>query len=413
MKPLLPVDDLERYADAAVRVGVGLHKGDDLIVQCHPAHRELAVAIVESAYRAKARTVEINYADPFIRAAKLRSAPDDALGELTPWQAARARGAVKETTCSLLIAGEADPGALAGIPPERIAREQTAPLRRLRDVRAALRKGRRRWGIVAWPVPAWAEQVYPKLSSEGAQRKLARDLLWFMRLGPSDPPGLQGLREHLRTVQQRAKRLTRLNLQRLELRGPGTELSLALHPDTVWSGGGGRNAFGLAMAPNLPTEENFTSPEASATEGTFRCSRPLMYQGRLIEGIAGEFQGGRLVRLDAKRRSDRDWLAAFLGSIDGADRLGEVALVDRTSRIGQARRIFYNTLLDENAAAHIAFGSGFSHTRRQDPSARGRRGVNRARAHLDVMIGTDDLEATGIGARGRRVPLIVGGTWQV
>lgn len=413
VKPLLPPEDVTRYAEAAVKVGVGLRRGDDLVVQCQPAHRELAIALVEAAYRAGARTVEISYSDPLVRAAKLRTAPASVLGELTPWQIARARGTVKKTTCSLMIAGESEPGALEGIPPEKIALEQTAPLQRLPDVRAAVRKGRRRWGIVAWPVPAWAERVYPKLSSEAAQRKLARDLMSFLRLGPNDPPGVQGLREHLRTIHQRANRLTGLKLQQLELRGPGTELTLALHPDTVWSGGGGRSAFGLAMAPNLPTEENFTSPEASATEGTFRCSRPLMFQGRIIEGIAGEFQAGKLVRLKAKRSSDRDFLAGFLGSIAGAERLGEVALVDRSSRIGRARRIYFNTLLDENAAAHIAFGSGFSHTRKNDPKARGRRGVNRARAHLDVMIGTDDLEATGIGARGRRVPLIVEGTWQV
>jgi aminopeptidase len=138
-----------------------------------------------------------------------------------------------------------------------------------------------------------------------------------------------------------------------------------------------------------------------------------MFQGTLIEGISGEFRGGRLVKLEAKREADRDFLAGFLHSIDGADRLGEVALVDSSSRIGRSKRTYYNTLLDENAAAHIAFGSGFAFTRRKNEGERGRRGVNRARAHLDVMIGTDDLEATGIAARGRRVPLIRDGTWQV
>jgi aminopeptidase len=276
-----------------------------------------------------------------------------------------------------------------------------------------MRQGRRRWGIVAWPVPAWAERVYPKLSSEAAQRKLARDLLWFCRIGPDDPPGVEGLRRHLAALAARGRALTRLKLQRVELRGPGTELGVALHPDTIWAGGGGKNGFGIMQAPNLPTEENFTSPEATSTEGTFRCSRPLMFQGTLIEGLAGEFRGGRLVRLEAKREADRDWLAGYLHSIEGADRLGEIALVDSSSRIGRAKRTYYNTLLDENAAAHMAFGSGFAFTRRKKEGERGRRGVNRARAHLDVMIGTDDLEATGIAARGRRIPLIRDGSWQV
>ena len=138
-----------------------------------------------------------------------------------------------------------------------------------------------------------------------------------------------------------------------------------------------------------------------------------MFQGRLIDGIAGEFRGGRLVRLDAKRKADREFLAGFLYSIDNADRLGEVALVDSSSRIGRAGRIYYNTLLDENAAAHIAFGSGFENTRADHETNTARRGVNRSKAHLDVMIGTDDFEATGIGARGRRVPLISDGDWRI
>ena len=170
---------------------------------------------------------------------------------------------------------------------------------------------------------------------------------------------------------------------------------MALHPDTIWTGGGSTNYFGKRTAPNLPTEECFTSPIASATEGSFRCSQPLMFQGTLVEGISGEFQAGRLVRLEAKRKADRDFLADFLFAIKDADRLGEVALVDSSSRIGKAGRIYYNTLLDENAAAHIAFGSGFAHTRTNHQTSRAERGVNRSLAHVDVMIGTDDFEATG------------------
>jgi len=413
VKALLLPQELARYADAVVKVGLSIGPGDDLIVTCQPAHRELAVAIVEAAYRARARSVEVEYVDPFIRAAYLRSAPDKAIGYVTPWRAARVRASVKPDTATLLIAGESEPGALDGIPGTRLAADLTRPLQRFPDVRRASRQGKRRWGIVAWPAPSWAERVYPGVSSETAQRKLARDLLWFLRVGPKDPPGVQGLRVHLDAIAKRARRLTQLKLQQVELRGPGTKLTVALHPDTLWSGGGGKNFYGKRTTPNLPTEECFTSPEATSTNGTFRCSRPLMFQGRLIEDIAGEFRGGRLVRLKAKRAADRDFLSGFLGSIKDADRLGEVALVDRSSRIGQAQRIYYNTLLDENAAAHMAFGSGFPHTRKNHQQTTARRGVNRAKAHLDVMIGTDDFEATGIAARGRRVPLIVDGDWQV
>jgi aminopeptidase len=413
VKPLLPPHELARYADAVVRVGLSIGKDDDLIVTCQPAHSELAVALVEAAYRAKARSVEIDYVDPRVRAAYLKSAPDSAIGFVTPWRAARTRAGIKPGTATLLIAGESMPGALNGIPGERLAADATRPLKRFPDVRRAGRLGKRRWAIVAWPVPAWAEHVYPEVKVETAQRKLARDLLNFCRVGPNDPPGTTGLRQHLDLLQSRAKRLTRLKLQKVNVRGPGTDLTVTLHPDGLWTGGGGKNFYGKRTAPNLPTEECFTSPEASATEGTFRCSRPLMFQGRIIEGISGEFRNGRLTRLAAKGKANRDFLADFLFSIKDADRLGEIALVDRHSRVGQANRIYYNTLLDENAASHIAFGSGFPHTRMDHQTSKARRGVNRSQAHVDVMIGSDDLEATGIGARGRRVPLIADGEWQV
>jgi aminopeptidase len=410
---LLQPQELARYADAIVKVGIAVGRGDDLLVTCQPAHREFAVALVEAGYRAGARSVDIEYTDPLVRAAYLRTAPDESIGYVAPWRGARVRASVKPETATLWIAGEGEPNALNGVPGTRVAADMTRSVKRFDDVRRAARLGKRRWSIAAWPTESWAKAVFPKLGTEAAQRRLARDLLDFCRVGKSDPAGVTGLRHHLAELRRRAQRLTRLKLQTLELRGPGTDLSVALHPESLWLGGGYTNFYGKKTAPNLPTEECFTSPIAAATEGNFRCSQPLMFQGRLIEGISGEFRGGRLVRLDAKRKAERDFFADFLFAIKDADRLGEVALVDSSSRIGKAGRIYYNTLLDENASAHIAFGSGFAHTRLDHEKTNARRGVNRSDAHVDVMIGTDDFEVAGVGARGRRVPLIKDGAWQI
>jgi aminopeptidase len=410
---VLRPDELARYADAVVKVGLALGRGDDLMVTCQPAHREFAVAVVESGYRAGARHVEVEYADPLVRAAYLRTAPDKALGYVPSWRANRIRATVKPETATLYVAGEGEPGALANVPGKRLAADVTRSVKRFADVRRASQVGKRRWSIAAWPTSAWAETVYPKLGTDKGQRRLALDLMNFCRVGPDDPAGVDGLRDHLALLRRRAQKLSRLKLRRVELRGPGTELTVALHPDTLWSGGGRKNFYGKQTAPNLPTEECFTSPIAAATEGTFRCSQPLMFQGILVENISGEFRGGRLVRLDAKGNENRDLFADYIASIKDADRLGEIALVDSTSRIGKAGRIYCNTLLDENAAAHMAFGSGFSHTRTNHQSNRARRGVNNSDAHVDVMIGTPDFEATGIASRGRRVPLIADGLWQI
>ena len=408
---LLEPDALSRYADAAVRGSLRLRKGDLLVVRCHPEHRELALAVAEAAYGAGARFVDVRYDDPRLAAARLRHGPESALGVLTPWDRRRLRELVAPDAASLAITGEADPGVFDGIPDDRLSKDARLTGQAVRPFANASKAGKTRWGAVAWPTAAWAARVYPDAAPLEGQRRLAQDLLWFCRLGPDDPHGYEGWKRHIETVARRAKALTRLKLAELELRGPGTGLRFRLVPGTVWAGGQERNAYGHMVAPNMPTEECFTSPDAAATEGTFRCSRPLSFRGRVIDGIAGEFRRGRLARLEADREDDRDLLAAFLHSLPNADRLGEVALVDRTSRIGQSARTYANTLIDENAVSHIAFGSGFpSITRPRDGS---KRGVNKASFHLDVLIGTDELEATGTRANGRRVPLIRDGLWQI
>jgi aminopeptidase len=408
-KPLLPPESLARYADAIVLASLGIGEGDTLVVQGQPEHRELLVGLAESAYRAGARFVDTVTADPLVMRARLLYGSDDAIGAISPWARRRLREVAGPRGALLHIAGEGEPGYLDDVPPERIATdfarlsEQTAFLRRAHMNRRA------RWAIVAWPTDHWAAQVYPRLEPLRAKRRLARDLLHFCRLGDDDGRGASGWLKHLRTLSRRSARLTKLGLVRIELRGPGTNLELGLTGDTRWIGGPEELVDGRMLAPNIPTEEVFTSPDPRRTNGTFRCTFPLSFRGRLVHGLRGEFSNGRLVRLDADADADRDFVAAFLDTDRTGRRLGEVALVDASSRIGQARRVYYNTLLDENAAAHIAFGSGFNATRSELPA----RGINKSRIHLDVMIGSPKLEATGFSARGRRIPLIREGAWQI
>jgi aminopeptidase len=413
---LLEPQQLERYADAIVIGCLDLGRSDQLFVSCEPAHRELAVALADSAYRAGARLVEVLYDDAHVRAARLRHARDEDLGPVPPWSMQRLRESTMRDAASVTILGEADPGALEGIAPERISSDYRRRMEQTQPIRKQAQRGKRRWCGCAWPTEAWAALTYPDLDTLEGPRRLAQDLLSFCRLGPDDPPGFEGWERHTAKLAQRNEVLTELDLRGLELRGPGTSLDVKLVPRTRWLGGPRENAYGYVISQNFPTEENFTSPDARRTEGTFRCSRPLLFQQRIFEGIAGEFRGGRLVRLEASRDADRDVLASFLMSDrdPNAARLGEVALVDRSSRIGRTGRVYWNTLLDENAAAHMAFGFGFANTRLPDADGRvRRRQLNDANIHLDVMIGTDDFEATGIRADGSRVPLIADGEWQV
>ena len=408
-EPLLPPESLARYADAIVLACLGIATGDTLVVQGEPEHRELLVAVAESAYRAGARYVDVVTTDPLVMRARLLHGTDDALGALSPWSRRRYREAASPHGALAQITGDGEGGYLDNVPPERIATDYSRLAKHVDFFRRAQLNMRARWVIAGWPTDYWAGQVYPGLEPLKAKRRLARDLLRFCRLTDEDGKGTRGWREHLRTLSRRSARLTKLGLTRLELRGPGTELELGLAAGTRWLGGPETLVDGRILAPNMPTEEVFTSPDARRTNGTFRCTFPLSFRGRLIHGLRGEFSNGRLVRLDADSNDDRDFVAAHLDTDRPGRRLGEVALVDASSRIGQTGRIYYNTLLDENAAAHIAFGSGFGGTRAETPA----RGVNRSTIHLDVMIGSPELEATGFDARGRRIPLIHEGVWQI
>jgi aminopeptidase len=404
MKP----DELRRYAGMIVKGCIAFRRGDTLIVRL--AHRELAVALAEVAYATGAAAVEVEYEDNRVYAARIRHGADSALGRRTSWQRERIRALGTEHVAIVQVMGESELDAVADLPPERVA-EDSKRLGSGPEMARIRREGRLRGTICAWPTDEWAKRVYPELDPERGKRRLAQELLLFCRLGPKDPPGYTGWTQHLATLRRRATKLTKLDLKEVHVRDDGTDLRLKIAPYSMWRGGGEQDHWGRQIAMNVPTEECFISPDATATEGTFRCSRPRSFGGRVIENLSGEFRGGRLVRLKAKRESDRDWLARYLAAIPNAERLGEIALVDFSSRIGQTGRIYYNGLLDENAAAHMAFGSGFAKTRTVS-IAKKRYGVNRSKTHIDVMIGTDALNADGITQSGKRVPLVTDGTWR-
>jgi len=399
-----------RYADAIVKASLGVGKGDYLFVQGHPEHREMVVAVAEAGYRAGATTVEVVYYDPLVSRAHLEHGSKDALGVVSPWALQRMRELVKPHGARAVLTGEVDHGYLDGIDPKRIAADQAGVAAKTKFFHRKNLDLDARWTGAAWATDYWASQVYAELPPLEGKRKLQQDFLWFCRLTDEDGAGSRGWLDHVRAIARRSAKLTRLGLAALELRGPGTELDVKLTPGTRWLGGQEETQSGVKIAPNMPTEETFTSPHATGTNGTFACTLPLTFQGKLIHGLRGEFSNGRLVRLEADEDDGRDFVASYVDSDPSGNgrRLGEVALVDTTSRIGQSGRTYFHTLLDENAAAHIAFGAGFGGTRPQ-----GSRGLNRSTIHLDVMIGGPDFEVTGVTAKGKRVPVIADGLWQI
>lgn len=402
--------ELRRYADAVVDTCLGTRRGDVLGVHGEPGHAPFAEAIAESAYRAGARFVDVLYVDPAARRARVAHGRVEADLAFQPaWHRRRMQELLAMDAAIVSIAGEAQPGLMAGLDPRRAALETGGRVPGREVYLKAVAAGRIRFCVVAYPQPGWARQVYPDLPVDRALRALARDLLSFTRIGPKDPPGAWGA--HVDLLVRRAATVTRKRFTAMEFRAPGTDLRVGLAPKTRFVAAEMKTPNGRRYCANLPTEEVFASPDYRYAEGHFTCTRPLSLEGHYIEGIRAEFSGGRLQRVQAKGARQRDFLAAYFARDAGAGRLGEIALVDRTSRIGQTGRTYGMTLLDENAVAHVALGSAYGTTRVPDPSIRGDRGLNRSRIHVDVMIGCDELEVVGVTAKGKRVPVIEDGTW--
>ncbi|HLK45373.1 MAG TPA: aminopeptidase, partial [Acidimicrobiales bacterium] len=332
----MTADELRRYAEMVVHGCIDLRCGDTVVASSSLGHRDLAVAVADAAYRSGAAAVDVVYDDQRVYAARIEHASEEALGHVPSWRAAQLRALGDETVAIVQTMGEFELDVVAHLSPERVAADTAGRSRHLARVR---REGRLRGTICAWPTEEWATRVFPELDAAKATRRLARELLSFCRLGPGDPPGHEGWTQHLAVLRRRAARLTKLDLKEVHVVDEGTDLRVRIAPFSMWRGGGEEDVWGHRIAMNVPTEECFVSPDAAATEGVFRCSRPRSFGGRVIEGLSGEFRGGRLVRLSATRESDRDWLARYIAATPGADRLGEVALVDASSRIGQTGRI--------------------------------------------------------------------------
>ncbi len=404
--------ELRRYADAVVTTCLHTKKGDTIAIHGEPGHREFAVALTDAAYRAGAHFVDVLYVDPIIRRARITGADMKSLQWTPKWHLARMKELLASDAALVSITGEADPGLMKGVDPQRAVLEMTARVPGREAYLKAVARGDARFCVVAYPQAGWAKQVYPKLSEERALRALAKDLLAFTRTSSSDQPNAWA--KHIETLVARADALTKRRFVGLEFAAPGTDLRVGLAPKTRFLAAEMKAPrSGRRFCANLPTEEVFASPDASQTEGHFTCTRPLSLDGQYIEGIRAEFANGRLVRIRAKSKRHTDYLTAYFARDKGASMLGEVALVDRASRIGQANRTYGMTLLDENAVAHVALGSGFAQSRIPDAKLKGARGVNASRVHVDVMIGCDELNVTGVTAKGDRVPVIKAGTWSL
>jgi aminopeptidase len=395
---------LSAYARLLVRAGVNLSAGQELLVDAQLEHAPLAEAIAVEAYAAGARYVDVAYGDRWVHRAFVASADDDMLGWTPPWKLARLEHAIASGAAVIGISADSGADVFAGVDEGRLARSRFRELDRV-WLDAVL--GRKlAWSLVAYPTERWAREALGEPDVDALWDAVAHAL----RLDEPDPAA--AWQQRLKELEARAQALTDRGFAALRYRGPGTDLEVGLIEGARWLAGRERTVHGQVHAPNLPTEEVFTTPHRLHAEGTVRSTMPLALSGTLVEGLELRFAGGEIV--EARARSGEAAVHADLALDDGAKRLGEVALVDATSRVGDAGVIFRNTLYDENAAAHIAWGSAIPWTLDHVPvDQHADAGLNASSTHVDFMVGAPEVEIDGVEPGGAAVPLLRDGAWQL
>jgi aminopeptidase len=394
---------LETYARLAVQVGLNLQPGQTLGVNALIEHAPLARAIARQAYESGARYVDVLYSDQHVRRAHIAAAADDALGYSPPWLVSRLREFGETGGALVAITGNPEPELYADLDGERVGK---ARMREVAEESLKLTDGLCNWTIVAYPNEGWAQTVFGEPDVE----RLWDAVSTAVRLDEPDP--VAAWRDHIARLQARATSLNERRFDHLRYRGPDTDLTIGLHPDSEWQAALDESR-GIKHVANMPTEEVFTTPDARRVDGTVRSTLPLQIQGNIIRGLEVRFEGGRVAEIHAE--SGEEVMRTHAATDDGAARLGEVALVDGHSRVGKTGLVFYDTLFDENASSHIALGASIVQAvpgaSEQSAEERHARGVNHSSIHTDFMIGSPELEIDGVTAGGDAVPIIRNGDW--
>ena len=398
-------DLLDRYAELIVGFGANVQPDQVLAVEGPPEAAPLARRIARLAYERGARYVDVVYFDPLVKRIRIEAAPEDSLTWIPPWLGRRMLDLGELDAARIVLTPIVPPGLLNGVDPARAGRDRLPSLSetlKVVDDRSVA------WTISPFPTDAWAQVVFPDLEPTAALEALWSDLELICRLDEPDP--VEAWRRRIDEIWQVASRIDELDLDALRFVGPGTDLSVGLLPSSRFAKEGGRSTTrtGIHHMPNLPTEELFTTPDPERTEGVVTSTKPLDVGGSIVSGLRLRFDGGRAVEIEADTNADT--LRQRCAVDEGACRLGEVALVDGDSRIGRLGRTFFNTLLDENSASHLALGDAYA-SPVADPVDLSR--INESAIHVDFMVGSDEVTVSGVTHDGAEVPLLVGGAWQI
>jgi aminopeptidase len=393
---------LERFAELVVTFAANVQRGQIVAIGTEPGKLELTRAIAAAAYRAGAKYVDVTQFDLHLKRARILHADADTLDYVPPWLGERVLALGEHRAARIGLTGPSAPGLLSDLDPQRAGRDQLPFLRENSEVVNARTTN---WTAVPCPTQPWASLVYPQLEPAAALERLWEQVLHMCRLDEPDPVAAWTARQDV--LVGVSERLTERAFDALHFEGPGTDLRVGLLPTSRWLSARFSTVDGIVHMPNLPSEEVFTAPDPERVDGVVRSTKPLVVGGTIVRGLEVRFEGGRAVSIEAD--DGGELLSQYARRDDGACRLGEVALVDGEGRIGPLDTVFYDTLIDENAASHVALGAAYEFTAGESDLDR----LNRSQIHIDFMIGSPQVDVTGVTAGGERVPVLRGGAWQV
>lgn len=403
-------ENLALLARLAVEEGVALASGQELLVFAELTSAPLVHHVAREAYRRGAKNVEVFYSDPELTLSRYQDGSDEAVAYAPQWFIDGVATAHRANAARLAIVSS-DPALLAAVTPERVAVQSQAQGKARRIISEIVTGFEINWSIVGAASPAWASRVFPNQPADEAEARLWEAIFLTSRILEHDP--VAAWRAHSEQLEARVMMLNDLRLDALHFRGPGTDLRVGLVEGHAWAGGRGRARNGVLCSPNIPTEEVFCMPHRDRVDGVVSSTMPLSLRGQLVDGIQVEFVNGAAVKVAA--RQGEEAFAKLIATDESANRLGEVALVPHSSKVGQSGVLFLNTLYDENAASHIAFGACYSEnlTGYDSMSADERvaRGANDSIVHVDWMIGSGEIHVDGIHNDGSTIPLMRAGEW--
>lgn len=403
-------DKLNNYAELAVKIGANVQPGQTLVVNATIDAAPLVRLIVRKAYEIGAKLVKVNYTDEAVTRLRYDLAPVESFLEAPTWYAGEMTE-LAENGAAFLTVLSSSPDLLKGVEPGRIADYQRTYGQAMAKYRQFQQADKMSWTGVAFPSPDWAAKVFPDAPKDQQVGKLWDAIFHACRADREDP--IAAWEEHIDTLQQKSDELNAKKYQKLHFTAPGTDLTIELPEGHIWAQAGSVNEQGTTFVANIPTEEVFTAPLKTGVNGTVSSTKPLSYGGNIIDRFTLTFENGRIV--DYKAEEGQDTLARLIEMDEGSHYLGEVALVPFQSPISQSNILYYTTLYDENASCHLAIGSSYAFniqggkTMSQDELES--HGMNQSITHVDFMMGSPEMNITGITHDGKEEPVFVNGNW--